>query len=111
MNCKEAIKILEEYSGVNPFQNDMFYKANLEEAIKTLLVFYKECRKENKKLKEKNKEYEKIINEALKQYENDLDTISFLNYNSISKDKIREIIKKYGYGDFAIQKIIESLEE
>lgn len=31
--------------------------------------------------------------------------------NYISKNKIREIIKKYGYGDFTVQKIIELLEE
>ena len=29
----------------------------------------------------------------------------------ISKDTIRKITKKYGYGDFAMQKIIELLEE
>ena len=91
------------------------------EAIQGLLDLYNEEKNKNASLQKEIKLMQNCdLAKVIKKQEKEIEALKIIHntYKEmieengyISKDKIREIIKKYGYGDFSIQKIIESLEE
>ena len=90
MSEEEIIEIL---------KRDMFmFSCEQEEAIQGLLDLYNKQKEKNKELTDEYMIQKHLINpDFLKNY--------------ISKDKIKNIIESSSYPDFAIQKIIELLEE